>query len=159
MLFWFIALALSLLVAVPLAVAMWRGRGATGTMSDDAATVDTPAARPELALYRDQLAGVERDLERGVLSADEAERLRTEVSRRLLDADRNDDEDATAPRRAPRGATLVMMALALMYFALMPWWKLQMMVLHTISLLGLIWLMMAPGLVLVRERRRDQRSR
>ena len=113
MLFWFIALALSLLVAVPLAVAMWRGRGATGTMSDDAATVDAPAPRPELALYRDQLAGVERDLERGVLSADEAERLRTEVSRRLLDADRNDDEDATAPRRAPRGATLVMMALAL----------------------------------------------
>lgn len=113
MLFWFIALALSLLVAVPLAVTMWRGRGATGTMSDDAATVDTPAPRPELALYRDQLAGVERDLERGVLSAEEAERLRTEVSRRLLDADRNGDEDATAPRRAPRGATLVMMALAL----------------------------------------------
>ncbi|MAD44408.1 MAG: hypothetical protein CMI02_00040 [Oceanospirillaceae bacterium] len=62
-------------------------------------------------------------------------------------------------RETPLQIMLVMMALALMYFALMPWWKLQMMVLHTISLLGLIWLMMAPGLVLVRERRRDQRSR
>lgn len=41
-----------------------------------------------LKVYRDQLAEVERDLARAVITAPEAERLRTEVSRRLLDADR-----------------------------------------------------------------------
>lgn len=44
-----------------------------------------PAA---LRVYRDQLAEVDRDLARNVISAQEAERLRTEVSRRLLEADR-----------------------------------------------------------------------
>ena len=45
-------------------------------------------AHPDLKVYRDQLAEVERDLARGVIGAEEAGRLRTEVSRRLLDADR-----------------------------------------------------------------------
>ena len=56
-------------------------------------------------------------------------------------------------RETPLQIMLGMMVLSLMYFALMPWWKLQMMMLHTISLLGLIWLMMAPAQVLVRDRR------
>ena len=42
----------------------------------------------DLALYRDQLAEVDRDLARGVIPADEAARLRIEVQRRILDADR-----------------------------------------------------------------------
>lgn len=42
----------------------------------------------DLQVYRDQLAEVDRDLARGTLPASEAERLRLEVSRRLLDADR-----------------------------------------------------------------------
>ncbi len=44
---------------------------------------------PSLRVYRDQLAEVGRDLARGVISGDEAARIKTEVSRRLLDADRN----------------------------------------------------------------------
>ncbi|MBE0552895.1 MAG: c-type cytochrome biogenesis protein CcmI, partial [Rhodobacteraceae bacterium] len=47
-----------------------------------------PAENPDIAVYRDQLAEVERDLARGTLAADEAQRLRTEVARRLLEADR-----------------------------------------------------------------------
>lgn len=43
---------------------------------------------PDLQVYRDQLAEVERDLARGTLAEDEAQRLRVEVSRRLLEADR-----------------------------------------------------------------------
>ena len=43
-------------------------------------------AAPHLTVYRDQLAEVDRDLARDVISSDEAARLRTEVSRRLLDA-------------------------------------------------------------------------
>jgi len=55
-------------------------------------------------------------------------------------------------RETPLRLMLVMILLSVMYFALLPWWKLQMMMLHTISVLGLLWLLMAPGLVLRRER-------
>ena len=44
---------------------------------------------PSLRVYRDQLAEVDRDLARGVISASESARIKTEVSRRVLDADRN----------------------------------------------------------------------
>jgi cytochrome c-type biogenesis protein CcmH len=46
------------------------------------------AADFDLKVYRDQLAEIDRDLARGTLPVDEADRLRTEVSRRLLEADR-----------------------------------------------------------------------
>lgn len=51
---------------------------------------------PEVAVYRAQLAEVERDLARGTLAPAEAERIRTEVGRRLLAADR-----LAAPMQAP----------------------------------------------------------
>jgi cytochrome c-type biogenesis protein CcmH len=51
-------------------------------------TVDTPAAAYDLQVYRDQLKEVDRDLERGILTEAEAARARTEVSRRILEADR-----------------------------------------------------------------------
>ncbi len=67
-LFGMTALALALLL-VPLLV---RQRG--------------PASRDayNLAVYRDQLAEVERDLARGLLSAEQAEAARVEISRRIL---------------------------------------------------------------------------
>ncbi|MGE0213972.1 MAG: c-type cytochrome biogenesis protein CcmI, partial [Parvibaculaceae bacterium] len=42
---------------------------------------------PTLAVYRDQLAELERDQARGVLSAADAEAARNEVARRLLKAE------------------------------------------------------------------------
>lgn len=45
-------------------------------------------ATADLAVYRDQLAEVVRDQNRGVLAASEAERLRLEIHRRMLDVDR-----------------------------------------------------------------------
>lgn len=60
-----------------------------------------PAENPDIAVYRDQLAEVERDLARGTLAADEAQRLRTEVARRLLEADRKAGRAATAGRSLP----------------------------------------------------------
>ncbi len=42
----------------------------------------------DIAVYRDQLAEVDRDVARGVLSNDDAATVRTEVSRRLLAADK-----------------------------------------------------------------------
>jgi len=47
-------------------------------------------------VYRDQLAEIDRDLARGVVSADEAERVRIEVSRRLLEADKNAQSSGAA---------------------------------------------------------------
>ena len=43
---------------------------------------------PDLKVYRDQLAEVDRDLARGTLAPEEGQRLRVEVARRLLEADR-----------------------------------------------------------------------
>jgi cytochrome c-type biogenesis protein CcmH len=48
-----------------------------------------PAASFDLQVYRDQMAEIDRDLARGSLPADEAGRMRTEVSRRMLEADRH----------------------------------------------------------------------
>ena len=75
MLFWSVITAAAALVALVLALSFRRGRPeATG--------------EADVALYRDQLAEVDRDALRGVLSAAEAEAVRTEVARRLLAADR-----------------------------------------------------------------------
>lgn len=70
-----------------------------------------PAADHDLQVYRDQLTEVDRDLARGILGADEAGRLRTEVARRVLDADRALAGSAPAlhaPRIATRIAAIAM---------------------------------------------------
>ncbi|MCA1334854.1 c-type cytochrome biogenesis protein CcmI [Pseudooceanicola marinus] len=76
MLFWTIATLISLAVAALLARRMFAG-GPEGE----------PAEAYDVGIYRDQLAEVDRDLARGALPAEEADRVRTEVSRRLLAAD------------------------------------------------------------------------
>ena len=68
-----------------------------------------PASRRDydLTVYRDQLAEIERDLARGVLSGDQAEAARTEVQRRMLaaadvgesESDATPAETADGPRR------------------------------------------------------------
>jgi cytochrome c-type biogenesis protein CcmH len=74
--FWIISALISLAVLALILRAVLRG----GKGYDNAAAFD-------LEIYRDQLKEVDRDLARGVLSEDEAERTRTEVSRRILAAD------------------------------------------------------------------------
>ena len=53
-------------------------------------TQDTPNLAPnsDLEVYKDQLINVERDLSRGIITEDEAERIRAEVSRRILELDK-----------------------------------------------------------------------
>ncbi|WP_170349135.1 c-type cytochrome biogenesis protein CcmI [Ruegeria atlantica] len=46
-----------------------------------------PAAAYDLRVYREQLAGVDKDLARGVIGEADADRVRTEISRRILAAD------------------------------------------------------------------------
>jgi cytochrome c-type biogenesis protein CcmH len=65
--------------------------------------VEIGAGAKDLALYKDQLREVESDLARGVLSADDADAARLEISRRILAADKRaqaEDAGKVAPRRA-----------------------------------------------------------
>ncbi len=90
---------MALAVAALLVTALLRGRGGCGA-----------AAAYDLRVYRDQLGEIDRDPARGVIPADEAERLRTEVSRRVLEADRAAGA-AGAAADAPRSVTLAMAGL------------------------------------------------
>jgi cytochrome c-type biogenesis protein CcmH len=51
-------------------------------------------AEQEVSVYRDQLREIERDVERGVIAASEAEAARTEIARRLIKADASKSEAA-----------------------------------------------------------------
>jgi cytochrome c-type biogenesis protein CcmH len=118
MTFWIVAGAICLGVTGLLIGALLR-RGPAGA---------APAAY-DLRVYRDQLGEIERDVARGVIPQSEAERLRVEVSRRVLDADRA-MAAATGEVAAPRGATLAMAGLV------------------TIAMLGGVWAYLrlgAPG--------------
>lgn len=75
--FWLIAGAVTLAVAAVLLRAMARA-------GDDLRA----AAEFDIKVYKDQLTEIERDLTRGTLPPEEADRQRAEVSRRLLEADR-----------------------------------------------------------------------
>ncbi|HCP80661.1 MAG TPA: c-type cytochrome biogenesis protein CcmI [Octadecabacter sp.] len=78
---------------------LWRGR--TREAAEDT----------DINIYRDQLLEVDRDLARGVLDEAEAERTRTEVSRRLLTADANARATSTgAPQRVSRAVALILAA-------------------------------------------------
>ncbi len=76
-LFWAAVAAISVAVVALLSQAMRRSPAE-----------DTSAGSADLHIYRDQLREIDRDVARGTLPEPEAARLRTEVSRRLLDADR-----------------------------------------------------------------------
>jgi cytochrome c-type biogenesis protein CcmH len=75
--FWLITFLMALGACALLALALLRGH-----------RLARPAAEFDLDVYRDQLSEVERDAARGVLEADDAARLRTEISRRILAADK-----------------------------------------------------------------------
>ncbi len=84
MLFWSLTAILTLFVVGTLSVTLLRGR-----------TEARPPAAYDLDVYRDQLKEVDRDLARGVVSEADAERARTEVSRRILAADAALHQDTT----------------------------------------------------------------
>jgi cytochrome c-type biogenesis protein CcmH len=85
MTFWLAATLMSLAVGAAMAFALFR-RDRSGR-ADTAEDID---------VYRDQLSEIERDVARGVLSAEEAEPVKVEVSRRILAADRKAREGTPA---------------------------------------------------------------
>ena len=86
--FWAMTAAMTVLVAVAM-MRPFLGR---------ARVQAEPPAAYDLRVYRDQLREVDRDVARRVLTEDEAARLRTEIGRKILDADR-----ALARQGTPRG--------------------------------------------------------
>ncbi len=104
MTFWILILLTALLIAVFLGYSMLRNRKNR-----------EPAAAYDLRVYREQLAGVDRDLARGVIPAADADRVRTEISRRILAADAQMQQSAAGngPSRAVTVGSLVVVALVL----------------------------------------------
>ena len=122
MTFWIVTTLMALAVAGFLSLVMLRGRG-TGE-------AEAPAAY-DLKVYRDQLKEVDRDLERGVIAQEDADRTRTEISRRILAADAQAAARATAsgtasPRASQGAALLLVLAIGG-------------------GSLGLYWVLGAPG--------------
>ena len=97
--FWAAAGGMGLAVAALFVLALIRARAELAAAADF-----------DLKVYRDQLAEIDRDLARGTLPPEEAERLRTEVSRRLLEADR---AASTASRSASKSGVALAAVLIL----------------------------------------------
>lgn len=90
--FWAVAVALAALVAYVLIGALRR------------VPAQTMSAEADMAVYRDQLAEIARDLARGTIGAEEAERLRAEVGKRVIEADKARTSGSVAAGRTPTGA-------------------------------------------------------
>lgn len=100
MTFWIITTAMSVLVALVLGRSLMQPK--VGPVMD--------ATEYDLKVYRDQLAEVARDAERGIIAPEDAERARTEISRRILHADAQRLENAAGgdgPRQWLLGAVTV----------------------------------------------------
>ncbi len=101
--FWISAGAMCLMVVVVLLQALRRG--AEGQGAED------------VAIYRDQLAETERDMARGVLAPEDAQRLKVEISRRLLEASNRAETAARAlPRWLPGAAIAALLALGVILY-------------------------------------------
>lgn len=106
MLFWFIAalltLGASLAVLLPLSS---KDEGAEGSRS------------PDLDIYRDQLAEIDRDEARGLIGRAEAEEARAEIGRRILKLDR----ERAGAKAAGSSARKAFAATAVLAVPLLSW--------------------------------------
>jgi len=105
MAFWIAIAVLTAAASIALVAPLFRAR---------VVAADKDAA---LAIYRDQLGEIDRDLDRGVLIETEAKAARTEIARRLLQAEDDPERARTASRRlrdlAVLGALVLIPAAAL----------------------------------------------
>ena len=95
MVFWIVTAFIAFSAALLLAMIIIRAREA-----------GEPAAAYDLRVYRQQLREVDKDLARGVIVEADAERIRTEISRRILAADAQLQKRKTGPAQ-PQGVSLV----------------------------------------------------
>ena len=104
--FWAMAAVMCVVVAIAFAVVILRARATAA-----------PAAAYDLQVYRDQLKDVDRDVARGTVSEDEAERVRLEISRRILDADKTAQGETDDTHAAPSYASGLAIGLAVIVIA------------------------------------------
>ncbi|GLO70065.1 c-type cytochrome biogenesis protein CcmI [Phaeobacter inhibens] len=103
MTFWIVISLITLATATLLSLVLLRGRDS-----------GEPAAAYDLQVYRQQLRDVDKDLARGVLQVADAERIRTEISRRILSADAQVQAAAsghTQPRTLTSAAAIALIGL------------------------------------------------
>lgn len=101
MTFWIASIAMAIACGAIIALALLRGR-----------VGDAPPEAYDLQVYRDQMKEVDRDLARGTIAPEEAERVRTEVARRILSADAKLKERETSRGQPSWSGRLVAAALA-----------------------------------------------
>ena len=101
MIFWLIACALAVFVTLVFVLALRRGQA----NAEDNAQYD-------IRVYKDQLSEVEKDLARGILSDEDAERTRLEISRRILEADRAASERVDTGRGSRAGTWVAILSCA-----------------------------------------------
>ncbi|MCW5695251.1 MAG: c-type cytochrome biogenesis protein CcmI [Bauldia sp.] len=99
MAFWIAIAVLTAAASIALLAPLFRAR--LGAADKDAA----------IAIYRDQLGEIERDLDRGVLVETEAKAARTEIARRLLQAEDDPERGRSASRRLRDAAIVVVLVL------------------------------------------------
>ncbi len=113
MVFWLVCFVLTLVVAALVVAPLLR-----------APTIIKE--NPDVAIYRAQLAEIDRDVARAVLAADEAERTKTEIARRLLAAHKS-----AAPASDKKAPTMAMSLLTVIAVGIVSF--------------GIYWQLGAPG--------------
>ena len=101
--FWIAAGAMCLAVAASLIAVLFQRRDA-----------EPVAGSYDVQVYRAQLAEVDRDLASGLLAATDADRLRAEISRRILEADRLGRGVAVTASTSARGLAGMIIAIVLL---------------------------------------------
>jgi len=92
MIFWILIASLTALAALSVLVPLARTRRSP----------ETAASQADEAVYREQLAAIETELERGLIDSEAAEAARTEIARRLLAAHDRVAEVSGKDRRGPQ---------------------------------------------------------
>jgi len=104
MMFWILIAILTGAAALTVLVPLSRGKRSQ----------EPASALADEAVYREQLAAIDRELDRGLIDAEAAEAARTEVGRRLLAAHDRVTETAPAPPKGTRLKSVQLLALVLL---------------------------------------------
>ncbi len=104
MTFWVLIILIALMIVLFLTYTLLRGQHG-----------GEPPAAYDLRVYREQLNSVDRDLARGVIGEADAERVRTEISRRILaaDAKMRGDQSNTGPSNSISAGTIAVLGIIL----------------------------------------------
>lgn len=106
---WLVFAVLTAVAAIAVLAPYARARRADGGV------LDGEEGGSDLEVYKDQLGEIDRDLDRGALSRDEAEAARLEVSRRLLKSAEGRDAENAQPAKASRIRSMAVLLVAFLF--------------------------------------------